>query len=380
MRRTGQMRGRAFVQGRVHQDVLVRWNEGILIDVDLAPGRADGGSRVDGLIVPGFIDLHVHGGAGADFMDGTVEAAQRVAKFHAAQGTTALAATTLSATHDAVLRAVDSIARTVAKAPENAAEIVAIHLEGPYLNPERAGAQDRDSLRAADPVEVDLWRSRAPELRWHMTVAPEIDGVMPLIEKLSGQMGFAIGHTNASYEQTLEAVQRGASHFTHLFNAMAGIHHRQPGPIGAAFDSGATIELIADGHHVHPAWLRAASRLKPGGVALVTDAMRACGMPDGSYDLYRHKVRLDAGQARLADGTLAGSVLTMSQAVRNMVQLGGLEIESVLPMATDVPARILGIDTSRGRLRVGCHADLLVLDADLQLVSVVVRGTELMSS
>jgi hypothetical protein len=176
-----------------------------------------------------------------------------------------------------------------------------------------------------------------------MTVAPEIDGVMPLIEKLAGQMGFAIG----TYERELRTDPRGGPARRQPLHSPFQRDGWHPSPAARphrrAFDSGATIELIADGHHVHPAWLRAAARLKPGGVALVTDAMRACGMPDGTYDLYRHKVQLAAGQARLADGTLAGSVLTMSQAVRNMVQLGGMEIESVLfHWRRDVPARILG--------------------------------------
>lgn len=374
----GGLRGRAFVGGRLCEDAVVLWDRGLITEVDLAPGAASGVPRVSGTIVPGFVDVHVHGGAGADFMDATPQAVRRVAAFHARHGTAALAATTLSASDEAVTRAVDAIAEAAAHPRPDEAGLLAIHLEGPYLNAQNAGAQDRESLRAADPQEVERWRARAPHLVWRMTVAPEVPGVLELIEKLRDHFSFCIGHTSATYDLCQEALQRGATHFTHLFNAMAPLHHREPGPVGAALVSPrASVELIADGLHVHPALLASVARLMPGRVALVTDAMRACGMPDGTYGLYRHTVSVRAGEARLADGTLAGSVLTMAGAVRNMVLRAGMPLQAVLPLATEVPARLLQAGDRKGRLQAGADADVLVLSEDLGLEQVFLRGQEI---
>ncbi|HKO58277.1 MAG TPA: amidohydrolase family protein, partial [Thermoanaerobaculia bacterium] len=194
-----------------------------------------------------------------------------------------------------------------------------------------------------------------------------------------GRITFSIGHTAADYGDAVAALEWGASHFTHLFNAMSGLHHREPGVVGAALVSAdATAELIADGIHVHPAVLRIAARAMPHRVALVTDAMRACGLPDGQYKLYGYDVTVADGAARLANGTLAGSVLTMSGAVRNMVELAGMPIESVIPLATEVPARILGVADRKGKLESGYDADVVLLNEKLGIDRVFARGEELM--
>jgi N-acetylglucosamine-6-phosphate deacetylase len=371
-----RMRGRAFVGGALHEDVAVAWSGGTITEVDTAPGR-DGSSRVEGLIVPGFVDLHVHGAAGADFMDGTHEAVRRIVELHARHGTTALAATTLSGSSKAISAAVGAIAEVAAAPAPGEAEIAAIHLEGPYLHPDKAGAQDRASLRSADIAEVEGWLAHAPTMRWMMTVAPEVPKVPELMQRLRHRVIFSIGHTTASYGLALEAVQGGATHFTHLFNAMPPLHHRDPGPVGAALASEeTTAELIADGIHVHPLLLRLACQLMPGRIALVTDAMRACGMAEGLYRLYEHEVHVKGGAARLGDGTLAGSVLTMIGAVRSMVRRARLPLEQVLPLATEVPARVLGLEGRKGSLRVGADADLLVLSDELEVRHAFVRGVE----
>ncbi|HYM61233.1 MAG TPA: N-acetylglucosamine-6-phosphate deacetylase [Thermoanaerobaculia bacterium] len=375
-----QLYGRAFVRSAIESDVLVTLIGDKIVEavqVAEAPAKA---RRVDGLIVPGFVDVHVHGGDDADFMDGAEAANRRILEFHARHGTTALAATTLSGSRDDVHRAVKTIGAISSPTAKGCAEICAVHLEGPYISPARAGAQDRTSLRPADILEVTGLLAEAPDLAWIVTLAPEIEGARGLIEHFRDRIVFSIGHTAAGYGDTVAAIEWGASHFAHLFNAMTPLSHREPGVVGAAMLAhDTTAELIADGAHVHPAVLRIAAVAMPNRIALITDAMRACGRPDGVYRLYGHEAVVADGTARLADGTLAGSVLTMSRAVKNMVELAGLPLESVIPMASEVPARIIGVAARKGRIAADYDSDLVVLSERLEVESVFVRGIELAS-
>jgi N-acetylglucosamine-6-phosphate deacetylase len=314
--------GRAFVGGELREGTLIRIDDGRITDIRDAAYPPAGSDAFDGVIVAGFIDVHIHGGDGADFMDATDDAVSRVRRFHATEGPTIARSSRLN----------------------EGAEICGVHLEGPYISVARAGAQDVASIRPAEIHELAALLAEGPHLRWMMTVAPEIEGARALIEHFRDRILFSIGHTSADYGDCVAALTWGASHFTHLFNAMTGLEHRKPGAVGAAFTSvDATVELIADGIHVHPAVLRIAALAMPHRIALITDAVRACGMPDGKYKLYDHEITVADGAARLADGTLAGSVLTMQRAVQNMVELAGLPFEMVLPLATEVPARLLGI-------------------------------------
>lgn len=363
--------GRAFIDGAFETAKLT-----IEDDQIVGVERAVGTTKHDLLIVPGFIDIHVHGGAGADFMDGRGEAVEQIVTFHAKHGTTSLAATTLSGSTATIAAAVRALAK--ASRRDDAAEICGVHLEGPFLSSSKAGAQDPASIRAADARELDIWLAVAPDVRCIVTVAPETEATLALIAKYRDRLTFSIGHTDATYEQTMEAIAAGATHFTHLFNAMPPLNHRQPGPVAAALTSdGVTAEIIADGIHLHPSMLLMTARMMSGRVALVTDAMRAAGMAEGTYKLYDYDVEVRDGAARLSDGTLAGSILTMDAAVRNMVNLAGLPLEKVIPMATEVPARILGIDQRKGRIAEGYVADLVVLDNDLEVERVFIRGKEL---
>ncbi len=319
---TRRLWGRAFVGGEIRDKTLITIEEGQIVNVRSEPQAPPDSVTVHELIVPGFIDLHVHGGDGADFMDGSDEAVGRVTS---------------------------------------------------------SGAQNIASVRPADIHEIGALLAVAPQLRWIITVAPEIEGVRALIEHFRGRMIFSIGHTAADYSDAVLALEWGASHFTHLFNAMTGMHHREPGVVGAALVStDATAELIADGIHVHPAVLRVATRAMPNRIALITDAVRACGMPEGLYKLYQHEFRVTAdGAARLSDGTLAGSTLTMQRAVQNMVELAGLPIEMVLPLATEIPARILGVSDRKGKIAAGYDADLVTLTPKFEVPRVLVRGREI---
>jgi N-acetylglucosamine-6-phosphate deacetylase len=369
--------GRAFVDGVIRDDVLVTINRGRIIDV-ARPGSAPAGvQRVHGLMVPGFIDMHVHGGAGSDFMDASDDGNRRILQFHARQGTTAVAATTLSSSVSDLDAAVKQISQTAVSDETPAAEICAVHLEGPYINRRNAGAQDTASIRPADIHEITTLIAAAPRLKFVITLAPEIDGARALIEHFRGRVIFSIGHTSGDFADAVAALEWGASHFTHLFNAMTGMHHREPGVVGAALVSvNATAEIIADGVHVHPAVLRVATSMLPNRVALVTDAIRACGLAEGKYKLYGYDITVEDGTARMANGTLAGSVLTMSRAVQNMVELAGVPLESVLPLATEVPARILGISDRKGKLERGYDADLVILTPRFQVERVFARGRE----
>lgn len=368
--------GRAFVHGAIRDDTLITIRDGVIAEVVQTMRPPADAERIADLIVPGFVDAHIHGGDGADFMDGSHEANAKILSFHARHGTTALAATTLSGAKQDLQHAVKAIARS-AHATAAGAEICAIHLEGPYINLERAGAQDRGSIRPADIQEIAALIGEAPRLRWMITLAPEIGGAKPLIEQFRDRVLFAIGHTSADYSEAVAAIEWGAAHFTHLFNAMTGMHHREPGVVGAALVSTtATAEVIADGIHVHPAVLRVATIAMPHRVALVTDAIRACGRPNGEYKLYGSDVYVTEGVARLSNRTLAGSLLTMNRAVQNMVELAGLPIESVLPMATEVPSRILGVSDRKGRIEPRYDADLVVLTPKFDVARVWVRGEE----
>lgn len=365
--------GRAFIGGELREGTLITIDDGRITDIRDAGYPPAGSDVAEGVIVPGFIDVHVHGGDGADFMDATDDAVSRVRRFHATEGTTALAATTLSASRQDLHDAVSTIAR--ASRTAGGAAICGIHLEGPYINIARAGAQNVASIRPAEILELAALLVEAPHLRWMMTVAPEIEGSRVLIEHFRDRILFSIGHTAADYSDCVAALEWGASHFTHLFNAMTGLEHRKPGAVGAALTSvDATAELIADGIHVHPAVLRIAALAMPHRIALVTDAVRACGMPDGKYKLYEHEITVADGAVRLADGTLAGSVLTMRCAVQNMVELAGLPLELVLPLATEVPARILGIGHQKGKLAPGYDADIVVLTDRFEIAATYLRG------
>lgn len=369
-----RLHGRAFVDDALRDDVLITIEDQVIVDVEQTANVPAAAEHIDGIMVPGFVDLHVHGGDGADFMDAHEEATERILGFHATHGTTALAATTLSASRADLHAAVEAIAR-VSAMTRDAAEIVGIHLEGPFINSTRAGAQDRASIRPADIHEVAALIAQAPRLRWIITVAPEIEGSRALIEHFRDRVLFSIGHTAANFGEAAAAVEWGACHFTHLYNAMTPLHHRDPGVVGAALTSvDATAELIADGIHVHPAALRVAVQAMPRRVALITDAMRACGLAEGAYKLYEYEVTVAEGAARLADGTLAGSVLTMDAAVRNMIELAGLPLETVIPMATEIPARIAGVADRKGKIERRYDADIVVMNERFEVERVWGRG------
>lgn len=367
---TRLLRGRAFIDGALRSGVEIELDGATIRRVGSA-----GSAGYDDVILPGFIDLHVHGGDGADFMDGSSDAARKVLAFHARHGTTALAATTLTAPNAETRRALRGIVDAAIHVEDRSAEVVGVHLEGPYVNPQFAGAQNREALRLPSTRELEQFIAICGKLPLIMTIAPELPGAIQMIAAYRDRVIFSIGHSGATYAEAVAGVEAGAKHFTHLFNAMTPLHHREPGVVGAALVSpDTTFELIADGHHVHRAVLRAFAQSLNSRAVVVTDAMRACGMPPGSYKLFEHDVTVADGAARLGDGTLAGSVLTMFDAVKNMIELAGLPVEMVIPLATTNPAARLGIATRKGKIAAGYDADFVITTPDLQLKQVIVRG------
>ncbi len=320
------------------------------------------------LILPGFIDVHVHGGGGRDTMEGG-DAARAIARLHVRHGTTSLLATTMTAPMEEIRAALTALGPVCREREPQAARVLGVHLEGPYINPGKLGAQP-DFARAAQLAEVQALNALAP-IRL-ITLAPELPGNLDLTEQLRAA-GFQvqIGHTLGTYEDGVEALQRGAGGFTHLFNAMTGLHHREPGMVGAALAHARYAEIIPDLLHVHEGAVRVALRAIPC-LFCVTDSTAAAGMPDGEYSLGRHRVTKCMGGVRLPDGTLAGSTLTMDQALRNLVGLG-LEMADASRRVCTHAADYLGL-SDRGRLAVGAWADFVVLDRDLQVQGVVVEG------
>jgi N-acetylglucosamine-6-phosphate deacetylase len=321
------------------------------------------------LLLPGFVDLHVHGGGGADTMDGG-DAVATLARRHARHGTTSLLATTMTAPLAEVEAALRAAAPACAARPRGAAQVLGVHLEGPYISPDKLGAQP--AFARAGVLEEILALAALAPIRL-LTLAPDVPGHLALIPRLVAHgMRVQIGHTNAAYEGAVQALRSGASSFTHLFNAMSPFHHRAPGAAGAALAHAERAELIADLLHVHPGAIRAALRAIPG-LYCVTDATAAAGMPDGQYRLGRQTVDKCLGGVRMADGTLAGSTLTMDQAFRNLVSLG-LGLAEASARTSTLAARYLG-ETDRARLAPGAFADVVVLDAaTLQLHGVFVEG------
>ena len=321
------------------------------------------------IVLPGFVDLHVHGGGGADTMDGGA-AVQCLARLHAQHGTTSLLATTMTAPLQEIENALRALAPACTVRTSGAARVLGVHLEGPYISPDQLGAQPAFA-RAPSLQEILALHKIAP-IRV-VTVAPEVAGNLALIPALvSAGMRVQVGHSAATYEQAVAALAQGASGFTHLFNAMSPLHHRAPGMAGAALAHAQHAEIIPDLLHVHPGAIRAALRAIPH-LYCVSDATSATGMPDGDYRLGRQTVNKCMGAVRLADGTLAGSTLTMDQALRNLISLG-LSLAEASARVSQYAAQYIG-QSERGFIALGAWADLVVLDpSSLSLQQVYVEG------
>ena len=331
------------------------------------------------IVAPGFIDIHIHGAYGTDFCDSTREAHENIARYLASVGVTSYLGTTMAMKKPVLLNMIRVANEFMNNPIEDGAVMRGINLEGPFAAVEKKGAMDPNNL--IDP-DYDLFveLNEASEGRIKLNdVAPEKPGALDLIERTSDVCVVSLHHTSADYDLAVEAFQRGASHVTHLYNAMNGFSHRAPGLIGAAADYASSVELISDGHHVHPAAVRIAfSIFGEDLVCLISDAMMACGMSDGEYELGGQKVTVKDGLATLASGTIAGSATPLTESFRRAVVEFGIPVESALRAATDNPSRVLGLEDEIGSIRVGKRADLTLLDAETLEVRHVVLGGKLL--
>ncbi len=337
------------------------------------------GEAVDNpyLIVPGFVDTHVHGGGGHSFTTGDPAAARGAAEFHLGHGSTTMLASLVSSSERLMREATTAFAPLVAEGV-----LAGVHYEGPYLSQRRCGAQNPEHLRDASTEELTALLELGGGVARMMTIAPERTGALEAIKLLTAYgVVAAVGHTDATYEQTLAAVEAGARVATHLFNGMRSPHHRDPGPVLALLgNASVTCELIADGVHLHDGTLAfAASVAGPDRTSLVTDAIDATGMADGAYDLGGQPVVVRDGVARLSTedgsvGSIAGSTLTMDAAFRRAVH-AGIPITDACRMASTTPARTIGLEKTLGALAPGLRADLVVLDAELRVVRVMRAGS-----
>ena len=340
-------------------------------------GRA-GGIDLDGAkVLPGLVDAHTHGAAGADFSDGDLEGLRRMGEHLARCGVTSFAPTSMTLPYETLAAAFGTAVELHRERPTDCARVAGIHMEGPFFSEKKKGAQNGAYLRLPDLEAFRMLFEKSEGLLRIVDLAPELEGAVPFAREACKSCTVSVAHTDANYDEAAAVFAAGASHLTHLYNAMPGIHHRKPGVIGAASErEDVTAELICDGLHVHPSAVRMAFRLFPGRICLISDSLRCCGMPDGQYELGGQQVYLQEGVARLADGTIAGAASDLFRDLRNAVAFGIDETEAIRS-ATCIPARELGRAGEIGVIAPGAFADFLVCDEDLTLRQVYLGGEAL---
>lgn len=328
--------------------------------------------------VPGFIDVHIHGAAGADTMDATGEALDTIATALPKEGTTSFLATTITQEPAEIEKALINARQYVEQQPaQGKAEILGVHLEGPFVNKKRAGAQPAQYISDPDLELFKRWQKLSNDTIKLVTLAPERPGGIELIRYLKENGIIAsLGHTDATYEEVLEAIEAGSNHVTHLFNQMRGLHHREPGVVGATFlHKELKAEMIVDGVHVRPEMvLLAYQQKKSEGIILITDAMRAKCLKNGQYDLGGQEVTVQGGKAVLQDGTLAGSILKLGQGVRNIISYTGCSLEEAIIMASVNPAKQLNMFDRKGSIAIGKDADIVILNENIEVEMTICRG------
>ncbi|MBQ9004172.1 MAG: N-acetylglucosamine-6-phosphate deacetylase [Eggerthellaceae bacterium] len=370
--------GRAFIDGVVRDaDILL---EGARIARIAEAGELAADQVVDAagcIVAPGFIDVHFHGCVGRDFCDGTAQAIADIARYEASRGVTAICPATMTYPEERLAAIMDAAA-AFAPADDEAA-LVGVNMEGPFISPNKVGAQNPAYVQHADASMLRRLQKRAGGLVKIVDVAPEEPGALDFIADVAGEVRVSLAHTCATYDDARAAFEAGARQLTHLFNAMPGLDHREPGPIAAAAEHAhVTPELIADGVHVHPAMVRLAFALFGADrMILISDSMRACGSGDGTFDLGGQDVHVSGNRATLADGTIAGSVTDLAACVRVAVTEMGIALEDALLAASANPARALGLASQRGSIAPGYMADLVLLDNDLEVSRVILRGKPL---
>jgi len=328
-------------------------------------------------LIPGMIDLHIHGASGADVMDATPDALTTMANALPREGTTSFLATTMTKTKEDIERAIGNIAEYIPNQKPGHAEILGAHLEGPFLSPKRAGAQHPDNIIHPDVELFNKWQTLSGDNIRLVTLAPEEPGGMALTSHLKKTGVVAsIGHSDAVYEEVEAAIEAGVTHATHLFNGMRGIHHREPGVAGAVLlHDEVKCEMIVDGIHIAPKMVKFAYKNKGSkGSILVTDAMRAKCLGTGTYDLGGQEVMVDEERAVLKDGTLAGSILKLNDAVRNMMTFTDCTLQDITEMTAINPAKQINVFDRKGSIKAGKDADVVIVNEQLEVVMTFCRG------
>lgn len=339
------------------------------------PGECEGDVDLGGAkVIPGLVDVHTHGNSGADTSDGDEAGLRRMAAYEGRSGVTSFLPTSMTLPYDVLAKAF-SVVRAVADSPDTgSARILGIDMEGPYCSEKKKGAQNGAYLKAPDAAAVRQLDRDCGGLLRIVVVAPELPGAADFIREISQDKVVSIAHTDCDYDQARAAIEAGATHLTHLYNAMPSLHHRSPGPIAACSEATEVMaELICDGIHIHPSAVRAAFKLFPERICLISDSMRACGMPEGESDLGGQKVYLHGRKATLADGTIAGSATNLYDCMRTAVSFGIPE-EVAIRAATLRPAQSVGLDGLVGSIAPGRYADFVVCGQDLELQSVYIGG------
>lgn len=320
----------------------------------------------------GFIDIHIHGAGGSDTMDATIESIANIAKTIAKAGVTGFLPTTITSDRQSIERAFE-IVRGAMSLDLQGAKVLGAHMEGPFINRKYKGAQNPKFIAKPNFEFIEKYI----DIIKIITLAPEMDAEHDFLNKIkeSSNITLSIGHSNATYDEAIEAIKKGIKHATHLFNAMSPMHHRDPGVVGAVFKKNITCELIADKIHVHPAIFQILiDIIGIENLVLITDSIRAGCMKEGIYELGGQKIIVKDGSARLENGTLAGSVLTLNQAVKNILENTDIELFEAIRLVTINPAKVIGVDENKGTLSIGKDADITVFDQDLNIFRTVVEG------
>ncbi|MFC0187767.1 N-acetylglucosamine-6-phosphate deacetylase [Fictibacillus aquaticus] len=375
-------KGEMVTSDGIKSGFLLTTGETILYVGEIMPkDLAENVVRIDipenAVLMPGMIDLHIHGAAGADVMDGTEEALQKMCAALPAEGTTSFLATTMTEKTERIEAALQNTAQYMEKQQAGYAEILGIHLEGPFISPKRAGAQPKEYIVPPNVEQFKQWNEIAEKKIKLVTLAPEEPGGYELASFLKDNRIIAsIGHSDAVYEDVMKSVEAGVTHATHLYNGMRGMHHRDPGTAGGVMlRDEITAEIIADGIHSDGEMVKLAYKLKGSDkLVLITDAMRAKCLGEGMYTLGGQDVTVRDGTAVLKDGTLAGSVLKMNDAVKNMRQFTSCSIEEIVKMTSENPAKELGIYSSKGSLEAGKDADLVMMSKEGEVLAAFCRG------